>query len=273
MSNCHERRQELRELVKRFHELLPAELRLPLAASNQEELIFDRIDSGYIVTVATDEGAGRSATAQHLHASEVGFWKDLPVQMAGLIQTVPDLDDTEIIIESTANGFNDFYQLWRKAEARQSEFLPVFLPWSLDDAYRRTLPADFEMASDERVLAELHNLDAEQIAWRRAKISQLSSAERFQQEYPLVPSEAFIAPDHDSFIPPELVVKARREDIAAAGPLIIGVDPAGSGADRTAIAFRRGRCVVKVQTHRGLDTMQVAGLVAKIIREDRPHKV
>jgi hypothetical protein len=53
----------------------------------------------------------------------------------------------------------------------------------------------------------------------------------------------------------------------------LGVDPAGKGADSTAIAWRRGRVVIKVEKHRGLDTMQVCGLVAKIIREEKPEQV
>jgi hypothetical protein len=120
----HERRasSNLFQIVKRFHDNLPDDMRPPVSASNAEELIFDKIDSGYIVSVAGNEGAGRSATAQHLHASECAFWPDLSVQMAGLVQTVPDLDETEIIIESTANGFNEFHSLWRKAEAGESEF-------------------------------------------------------------------------------------------------------------------------------------------------------
>jgi hypothetical protein len=88
----HERRasSNLFQIVKRFYENLPADVCPPISASNAEELLFDRIDSGYIVTVATTEGAGRSATAQALHASEVAFWPDLPVQMAALMQKVPD---------------------------------------------------------------------------------------------------------------------------------------------------------------------------------------
>jgi hypothetical protein len=68
----HERRasSNLFQIVKRFYENLPADVCPPISASNAEELLFDRIDSGYIVTVATTEGAGRSATAQALHASE-----------------------------------------------------------------------------------------------------------------------------------------------------------------------------------------------------------
>jgi Terminase RNaseH-like domain len=261
------------EIVKRFHDGMPDELRPSVGASNAESLLFDRLDSGYIVSVANNEGTGRSATAQMLHASEVAFWADLPLQMASLMQTVPDLPGTEIILESTANGFNDFQSLWRKAEAGESEFMPVFLPWSIDPGYRREIEGDFEMDSDERALADLHKLDKEQIAWRRAKISQLGSVERFPQEYPLLASEAFISSNFDSFISPDLVIKARREKVDPYGVLIVGVDPAGSGADRTSIAWRKGRCITKVESRRGMDTMEVAGWVKKIIREDKPTRV
>jgi len=113
------------------------------------------MDSGYIVSVATSEGTGRSATAQLLHASEAAFWSDLPRQAASLMQTVPDIDGTEIIIESTANGYNDFHSMWRKAEAGESDFIPVFLPWSLDAGYRRVVDDTFVMDAEEKKLAEL----------------------------------------------------------------------------------------------------------------------
>jgi hypothetical protein len=271
----HERRasSNLFEIVKRFHDQMPDDIKPSVGTSNAESLLFDRLDSGYIVSVATTDGSGRSATAQLLHASEAAFWADLPAQMASLLQTVPDQNETEIIIESTANGYNDFHQIWRKAEAGESEWLPIFLPWSLDPGYRREVPADFTMDAQERQLAELHNLDAQQIAWRRAKINQLGSAEYFAQEYPLIASEAFISSSFDSFIPASLVIKARREQADAFGPLIIGVDPAGMGPDRTSIAWRRGRVIEKVESRRDLDTMQVAGWVQKIIREEKPAKV
>ncbi len=271
----HERAasKNLYQLVRRFHDNLPDEMKPRVGVSNADELIFDSLDSGYIIATATEEGAGRSATAQNLHASEVAFWKDLPTQFAALMQTIPD-QGTEVILESTANGYNDFNQLWRKAEAGQSEFMPVFLPWSIDPSYRTAAPEDFRMTDQEAMLAELHGLDTEQLCWRRNKISQLSSEDLFAQEYPLTADEAFISDSFDSYIPSELVLKARRRDNEAnSGYLIVGVDPAGRGADRTSIAWRRGSCIEKIESRRGLDTMQVAGLVAKIIRDDAPSVV
>jgi hypothetical protein len=265
--------KNLFQLVKRFHEHMPEDVRPSTGTSNAEELIFDNIDSGYLVSVATEDGSGRSATAQNLHASEAAFWKDLQVQFAALMQTIPDIDGTEIILETTGNSYNDFYKLWRKAESGESEFIAVFLPWSIDPAYRARVPDDFKMTEEEAKLAELHGLDAEQLCWRRNKISQLPSPELFCQEYPLTADEAFIAADFDSYIPAELVLRARKRDNNPTGHLIIGVDPAGKGADRTAIAWRRGSAVFKIEARRGLDTMEVAGLVAKIIRDDKPDKV
>lgn len=265
--------RNLFRMVKRFHENMPDDLRPTIGASNAEELIFDKTDSGYSVSVATTEGAGRSATLQALHASEAARWQDFPQQIGALLQTVPDMDGTEVIFETTGNGFNDFHKFWRNTESGKNEFLAVFLPWSLDPAYRRALPEGFAMTPDEKQLAELHKLDAEQICWRRNKITQMESPELFAQEYPLTPEEAFMASDFDSYITPLLVLKARRENIEPYGPLLIGVDPAGKGKDSTAIAWRRGHCITKIEKRHGLDTMEVAGLVARIIREEKPAKV
>ena len=76
----HERRasSNLFQVVKRFYDNLDEEARPPISTSNAEELLFSRLDSGYIVTVANNDsaGAGRSATAQLLHASDAAFWDD-----------------------------------------------------------------------------------------------------------------------------------------------------------------------------------------------------
>jgi hypothetical protein len=273
----HERRasSNLFQIVKRFYDNLPVDVRPSVGTSNAEELLFDRLDSGYIVSVANPEsgGTGRSATAQLLHASEVAFWADLQTQMTSLMQTVPDTDGSEIVLETTANSFNPFHGFWSKAVSGENTFMPVFLPWSKADEYRTKPGAQFEMDGDERALAELHELDAAQIAWRRGKIAQLGNASLFAQEFPLHASEAFISSSFDSFIPADIVLRARKEKIEAYGPLIVGVDPAGMGADATAIAYRQGHCITKVEKRRSLDTMQTTGWIAQIIREKKPAKV
>src|SRR5262249_58678216 len=110
-------------------------------------------------------------------------------------------------------------------------------------------------------LMELQKFDREQMAWRRNKISQLGREEYFKQEYPVASSEAFISSDFDSFIPADLVLRARKEDIEPYGDLILGVDPAGGGADATAIAWRRGHTITKIEERRDPDTMQGCGWI------------
>ena len=262
-------------LVKRFYDHLPDDQKPSLGTSNQDELIFDSVDSGYLVSVATLEGSGRSSTAQLLHASEAAFWDSLQEQLAALWQTVPDIDGSEIIVETTGNQFGDeFHQLWRRAEAGDSEFMPIFLPWAIDPTYRVKLPDGFTMTAEEQGLATLHSLDAEQIMWRRNKISQLGSLDYFKREYPLTPDEAFMASDFDSFITADLVMVARKTtDIEPTGPLLIGVDPAGMGDDATAIAWRRGHRITKIERRRHLTTMEIAGWIASLIRKEKPAKV
>jgi hypothetical protein len=97
--------------------------------------------------------------------------------------------------------FDDFQQLWRSAEDGESEFIPIFLPWSIDPTYRTKTPDDFAMTAEEKQIAELHNLDAEQIYWRRRKIGERGSGYLFKREYPLTPEEAFMASSTASLRP------------------------------------------------------------------------
>lgn len=53
-------------------------------------------------------------------------------------------------------------------------------------------------------------------------------------------------------------------------PLIIGVDVARFGDDKTAIARRRGRKAYQIKTYAKMNVVQVANLVVGIIHDERP---
>ena len=55
--------------------------------------------------------------------------------------------------------------------------------------------------------------------------------------------------------------------------LIIGVDPARFGDDKTAICRRRGRQAYKIDTYAKLNTVQVANIVTSIIINEKPSRV
>ena len=57
------------------------------------------------------------------------------------------------------------------------------------------------------------------------------------------------------------------------GPLLIGVDPARFGDDRTSVIFRQGRVAFNLISYSKKDTMEVAGIVVMLIKEHQPHRV
>ena len=89
-------------MVSRFYE--HSQLRPSTGASNAKELLFDKLDSGYSVGTAGNKAVGRSKTIRLFDGSEVAFWANAKAHFAGVVQTVPDLAGTEIILESTGNG-------------------------------------------------------------------------------------------------------------------------------------------------------------------------
>jgi hypothetical protein len=266
--------QNLFEMVERFHEHSLPIMRPSTGTASAKELSFDKLDSGYKVGTAGTKGIGRSSTIQLFHGSEVGFWPHAETHASGVLQAIPDAPGTEVILESTANGVgNWFHQRWRDAEQLVGDYQAIFVPWFWADEYRRPLPANFAPSEEEQELMEGYGLDLEQIAWRRAKISELKDPILFLQEYPLTAAEAFQMSGHDSYISPALVVKARKANIGASGPLVMGVDPAWKGKDRFSIALRQGRKVLRVQSKLQLSITEGLGWCKQIIDAEKPMRV
>jgi hypothetical protein len=162
----------------------------------------------------------------------VAFWPNAASHFAGVVQAIPDLPDTEIILESTANGIGgEFHERWQQAEAGIGDYEAIFIPWFWQEEYRRKVPEGFHSDDEEAEYATNHGLDSEQMAWRRNKVAELKDPLLFMQEYPATAAEAFQTTGHDSFIKPFDVLKARKADIEGIGPLVIGADPARFGDD------------------------------------------
>jgi len=263
--------QNLFGMAKRYHEHAPAQLRPQVGASNANELVFSVLDSRYAVGTARTTGVGRSFTAQFFHGSEVAYWANASEHAKGIMQAVPDLPDTEIILESTANGLgNYFHQQWHLAEAGKSEFIPIFVPWYWQDEYRASAPEGFSLDDKEREYARAYGLDLEQMVWRRRKIQALTvdgidGEPAFRQEYPATASEAFQASVVGSLCSPDAVLAARKAvDVDSPyAALVIGVDPAsGEGDDDTAVSVRQGRRVYSTTYYPEARPMEVVAMIA-----------
>jgi hypothetical protein len=261
------------EMVNRYHEHCEPLLKPVTGADNASSLDFPLLDSSYRVGTAGAKAVGRSQTLQLFHASEYAYWPNAEDHAAGILQAVPDLLGTEIIKESTANGMgNMFHREWQAAEAGQSEYEAIFIPWYWQDEYRKPIPDDFSLSQEDMEYQSAYKLDNEQMAWRISKIQELGDL-LFMQEYPATASEAFQLTGHDSYITPALVVKARKAQCDALGPLILGVDPARYGDDRFAVAWRKGRCVPKIESKSKIDLVSSANWIRQIIDNDKPERV
>lgn len=214
--------QNLFAMSKLFYESLPPLLRPMKKYSNESALVFENptnndeekyrnpgLRSKITVATAKNVDTGRSAMIQSLHASEVAFWDNPETLMLGILQCVPDLPNTEVYIESTANGVGGyFYDLWQKAVKGENDYLPIFLAWFENPEY--STPFESEKAKkafmktlddEEKALYKEFKLTPEQLHWRRKCIANKCNGdiEQFHQEYPSTPEEAFIASGRPKF--------------------------------------------------------------------------
>lgn len=274
--------KNLFDMTKRFLDALPAGLVPVPDTSSAKELKFNAIDSSYAIGTAGNRAVGRSQTIQLFHGSEVAYWPNAEEHAKGILQAVPNEPGTEIILESTANGIgNYFYNMWMAAVTGESDFQAIFLPWYWQPEY--SLPkSQILIPTDEEVelLAkhQEYGLTEGHLEWRRKKVLEFgrdyeTAVESFNVEYPMTALDAFRNPVADRFIKAPLVLKARKNRVESTSPLVIGVDPAISDNDRTAIIRRKGRLAYNRETHFNLNTMELVGLIRRIIDKDRPSKV
>jgi len=170
-----------------------------LQKSNAKEILFEENKSGYRLYTAGAKEAGRGTTPTIAHLSEVAFWQFDEQILAGLFQGISQEEGTEVILESTANGASgEFYRLYQGAIKGENEYIPIFLPWFITKEYRRKAPEGFEPTLEEEELVEKYSLDNDQLYWRRLKIAE-SGENKFRQEYPASPEEAFLVSGNSVF--------------------------------------------------------------------------
>ena len=187
-------------MSKLMYNELPDAIKPEKKASNAKELVFNNkqgtgLNSKIKCMTAGGEGIGRSDTINNLHLSELAFWTgDKKETLTGLLQAVPNTSDTMIVIESTANGFEYFKELWDKAVAGENDFIPLFIGWNKLQEYQMTYTG-FELTKEEKELQKLYGVTLEQLTWRRWCIANNCGGdiEQFKQEYPINSEEAFIS--------------------------------------------------------------------------------
>lgn len=216
-------------MSKLFYDELPAPVKPMLRASNAQELVFENpsklrserearpgLRSRIRCATAGGRGIGRSDTLQCVHLSEYAFWPDgadgKASTLAGILQAVPSLPGTMVVIESTANGFEDFKERWDAAVAGENDFEPVFFAWFENPYYSMPVVPGTEWTPEERDLKAAYQLTDEQLQWRRWCIANNcgGSLDMFRQEYPASPGEAFLHSGTGVFDNEQIVLRLER---------------------------------------------------------------
>ena len=216
-------------MSKLFYDELPAPVKPMLRASNAQELVFENpsklrserearpgLRSRIRCATAGGRGIGRSDTLQCVHLSEYAFWPDgadgKASTLAGILQAVPSLPGTMVVIESTANGFEDFKERWDAAVAGENDFEPVFFAWFENPEYSMPVVPGTEWTPEERDLKATYQLTDEQLQWRRWCIANNcgGSLDMFRQEYPASPGEAFLHSGTGVFDNEQIVLRLER---------------------------------------------------------------
>jgi len=262
MAHKKEAAVALFEMVRRFHDNCPAELRPETSTDSANQLDFPRIDGGFRVATAGGTGVGRGFTYQFAHLSEFAFWTNAEENLAGILEAMPSepeaMKGTEAVIESTANEPGDaFHRQWKAAKAGLSMFRAIFIPWYVHEEYAMAPPDDWRPNETFAAYQVQHRLSDAQLYWAFIKNREMAVlrgqdpeafCSAFQREYPATDEEAFEAAGNDitRIFPREWVMAAVARWRANAGkprePMVAkGVDVAQGGADKTVDVSLRGR--------------------------------
>lgn len=187
--------------AKFIYDRLPEILKPTEKYNSKRQLLFEKLNSSWAINTATKE-VGRSRTINFFHGSECGFWRD------GISSIQASLGETFTknaikIYESTANGFNDFREMWKSGA-----HINCFFQWWKTKEYRLNFETknmrtkflnDIDRNKGEWIydrlkwLRDEKKLDENQLYWYFKKYQGYIDKELIKQEYPCTPDEAFVA--------------------------------------------------------------------------------
>lgn len=188
----------------------------PYAGTQSTKQVPER---GCRITVGTalNPDSVRGEDVKMVHFSEEAYYPTTSMNNPGLLETsiiasIPNVRDTLIVRESTANGVGGFfYDQWQLAKRGETAYTAFFAPWFELPIYEEPIDGDYYVydrpdkvkgdASDfaktltdyERSLFENHPLcTLENLNWYRAKYNTLTDKSKMKQEFPSDDMEAFL---------------------------------------------------------------------------------
>jgi hypothetical protein len=205
-------RDQFRAQIDLYLATLPKKFRVAASTNNRLMLVLDN-SSLFRYLVAgqrtTTNKLGRSGGTNFAHMTEVAFYGS-PDDIASLLQTFSPIYKHRLyIMESTANGFNHYEEIWRTAIDSPTQ-RAIFSGWWRDErkefgeshpSYRHYMPQGVASALDKHEREFVANVKAQygveinagQIAWYRWHLENNCHGDLQQmlQEQPSTPDDAF----------------------------------------------------------------------------------
>lgn len=212
-------------ILRRYLETIPKKIlgNVRVEKHNHQSLVLSNgsvLD--YLVAGVKKSGAGlaRSRALNFVHATELSSWGDAE-GVDSLKAAMAEKNPNRLyIFESTAKGFNLFWEMWEAAKKDQHTQKAIFIGWwaKEDYAIQKTDPRfkefwDGTITKDEENMLRLVNKDygvditPEQLAWYRWNAtSKITGEGMIKQEMPSHETEAFISTGQH-FFPPGKIAK------------------------------------------------------------------
>lgn len=205
VTDTDENRELFRSHLTQYMNSLPPNSRPESDGHNRTQLLLkNRSRLVYLVAGTRKQGnLGRGKAANFMHATECSSWGD-EEGFSSLINALAQQHPNRLyIFESTARGYNLFYQQWETAKKSETQ-KAIFVGWWRNEFYRkeRGTPEfaqywDGQLTSDEKVwvreVFELYNIEiaAEQLAWWRWYVAEQMQGDEMMALQEMPPTEAY----------------------------------------------------------------------------------
>lgn len=202
--------------------------------------------SELVTETANDPRAGASGTIQVLIATEVAHWKETGVisaakTFAALLNCVPELPDTLVIVESTPNGASGVYYETYTGAITLADYLANRIPENWNGYFKVAyfwhehpeydLPVSEDEAGNimrsltarEQELLEELKLPVSRLAWRRKTLKSPKfngDEDKFEEEYPADEVRCFLMSGRRAF--PVPMIQMMKKEARAVPPPVFG---------------------------------------------------
>ena len=164
----------------------------------------------YFESANQPSGAAYSKSLYGAHLAEVARYRRSDSITEGIFGSLVNYRNSIGIMESTARGrHSTWHRICRNSERGSLNWDFVFMEWFREPGYHVSVPANFQRTQEEDALVKKvaeeckFELVDGQLAWRRRKMAEFEATdgdpEKFHQEFPVTPAEAFVASGRCAF--------------------------------------------------------------------------